>query len=281
MSTAYYTVAEVSGILGIEPHRVRELARRSLVGTHADPEGAQRFTFQDLVLLRTAAGLLDNQVPLRRIKQALEAVARDLPRDRPLSAVRVRSEGRRVVAEGDRVEWEPATGQLRLDLDEGGPQATIFPLPNLPQRESASVSVNRLSADEWYTLGRDLEESSADEARDAYRRALELDPFHSRARINLSRLLHDAGRFEAAEAHYRLIEQTGPSAAAAFNLGVLLEDGNRLDEAEAAYQRALELDPEHPGALLNLAKMYEYQGRKTEALRALKAYYAVVKELES
>ena len=277
MTTVYYTLAEVSKILGLAPSRVRELAHRSLVMPRSDPGGGDRFTFQDLVLLRTAARLLMERVPLRRIKQALEAVARGLPQDRPLSGIRVRSEGRRIVAEGDATRWEPSTGQLLFDFGADASWATIRSLPAPLEVDTGDVSIERLSAEEWYALGREVEESSVDEARDAYRRALELDPNHTRARINIGRLLHDAGRFEAAEAHYRLAESVVPSAGAAFNLGVLLEDLGRLDEAEAAYRRATTLEPEHTGALLNLAKLLERRGRKTDALRALKAYYAIVK----
>lgn len=277
MTTASYTLADVSKILGLDPPRVRELVRRTLVMPRPDPDGEDRFTFQDLVLLRTAAGLLTDQVPLRRIKQALESVARELPQGRPLSGVRMRSEGRRIVAEDDATRWEPATGQLLLELDDDVELATIRTLPPPHDLDRGGASLERLSADEWYTLGREVEESSVEEARDAYRRALELDPAHARARINVGRLLHDAGRLDAAEAHYRLAESIAPSAGAAFNLGVLLEDLDRLDEAEAAYRRATTLEPEHTGALLNQAKLLERRGRKTDALRALQAYYRVVK----
>ena len=276
MTTADYTLTEVSKILGIEPQRVRDLARRSLIRPRPDVDG-DRFSFQDLVLLRTAARLFADRIPLRRIKQALEAVARGLPQDRPLSGIRVRSEGRRIVAEGDATRWEPATGQLLLDFGDDASLATICTLPAPLDVDTGDVSIDRLSADEWYTLGREVEESSVDEARDAYRRALELEPIHTRARINLGRLLHDARRLEAAEMHYRLAESIVPSAGAAFNLGVLLEDLDRLDDAEAAYRRATTIEPEHTGALLNLAKLLERRGRKKDALRALKEYYAVVK----
>lgn len=280
MTDASYTLSEAAGILGLEPHRVRELARRSLVVPRAVAPGEDRFTFQELVLLKTAVRLLEEKVPLRRIKQALEAVARELPKDRPLSGIRVRSEGRRIVAEEEATRWEPATGQLLFDFEEGLSLATIEALPTPVLLQAAEVSVERLSAEEWYSLGRELEETSVDEARDAYRRALELEPAHVHARVDLGRLLHDAGRNDSAEAHYRLAESLSPSASAAFNLGLLLEDRGQLADAETAYRRATTLEPSHTGALLNLAKLLERLGRKKEALRALKAYYDVVKQPE-
>ena len=278
MTTVYYTLADVSGILGLEPQRVRELVRRTLVTPEQDGHGRDQFTFQDLVLLRTAAGLLTDRVPLRLIKQALDAVARDLPQDRPLSGVRVKSEGRRIVVEGDATRWEPATGQLLFDFGQGVPVATIRALPTSPDAQDAEATIGRMSSDEWYTLGRELEASSSDEARDAFRRTLELDPFHPFARVRLGRLLHDSGSLDASEAQYRLAESLIPSADAAFNLGVLLEDRERWNEAETAYRRAITLESDHTGALLNLAKILERQGRKKDALRTLKAYYFAIKD---
>ncbi|HME71566.1 MAG TPA: tetratricopeptide repeat protein, partial [Myxococcota bacterium] len=128
-------------------------------------------------------------------------------------------------------------------------------------------------ADEWYELGCELEISSPDEARDAYRRAIELAPRHAEAHLNLGRLLHEAGHAAAAEAHYRLALDAKPhDGTAAFNLGVAFEDLGRDADAVAAYERALGSDPACADAHYNLGCLLEKMGRHTAALRHLKSY---------
>src|SRR5205823_5841380 len=83
-------------------------------------------------------------------------------------------------------------------------------------------------------------------------RALEVDPDHSDAHVNLGRMLHEEGAPLAAQQHYRRALETDPShPTAAFNLGVALEDLGRLNEARNAYLRALDLDPENADAHYN------------------------------
>ena len=83
-----------------------------------------------------------------------------------------------------------------------------------------------------------LEATAPNEARDAYRRALELNPAHADAHVNLGRLLQEAGAPPAAVEQYRAaLEADGGHATAAFNLGAALEDLGRKREAIAAYQK--------------------------------------------
>ena len=84
-------------------------------------------------------------------------------------------------------------------------------------------SANRdFDAAGWYDLGLELEAVAPTEARDAYRRALELDAHHADAHVNLGRLLHEQGLVEEAERHYRQALRESPDhATAAFNLASL------------------------------------------------------------
>src|SRR3989454_7451010 len=80
----------------------------------------------------------------------------------------------------------------------------------------------------WYDLGLELEVAAPAEARDAYRRALELDPHHADAHVNLGRLLHEQRLVGEAERHYRLALRENPQpATAAVNLAIALEDLGR------------------------------------------------------
>jgi spermidine dehydrogenase len=90
--------------------------------------------------------------------------------------------------------------------------------------EDAEVS-EQLTSDDWFDLGVDLEAVSPEDAPAAYLRALELDPYHSDAHVNLGRLLQEAGEYQTAEQHYTNAMNAEPdNVLAAFNLGTLLED---------------------------------------------------------
>src|SRR5262249_47389818 len=135
------------------------------------------------------------------------------------------------------------------------------------------------SAEEWHVVGLDLETVGAiDEARDAYERAIALDPPHVQAHINLGRLLHSQSRLEEAERHYRCALDVQPdNATAPFNLGVALEDGKRFAEAIEIYERATATAGAIPDAHFNLARLYEQTGDKPGAIRHFARYRALVR----
>ncbi|MFM7852202.1 MAG: tetratricopeptide repeat protein, partial [Flammeovirgaceae bacterium] len=60
-----------------------------------------------------------------------------------------------------------------------------------------------------------------------------------------------------------------------FNLGVTYFNAKKYGEAERSFMRALEINPFHPGANLNLAKLSVLKGRRTQAMLSLGVYLAV------
>jgi tetratricopeptide (TPR) repeat protein len=230
------------------------------------------FSFQDLVLLRAAKGLTEAKVGAKRVRRALRALRRQLPEGKPLSEVRIAAENGRVVVMDGAVAWNPESGQIQLD----------FQVSELAQRArpaarrlaaAAREAEQELSAEDWYKVGLDLEASSPDEARDAYRRALEMDPHHANAHVNLARLLQEMGRPADAAVHCRLALAQDPlHATAAFNLGVALEDLGHTGQAITAYEQAVGADPSFADAYFNLAALYEKQGKRAAALRNLSQY---------
>jgi tetratricopeptide (TPR) repeat protein len=128
-------------------------------------------------------------------------------------------------------------------------------------------------AEDWFRLGCDLERHQPVRAREAYRRAVELNPLHPDAQVNLGRLLHLAKDASGAERHYRAALEARPrDAIAAYNLGTALEDLGRTADAFAAYSRAIEADAGCADAYFNLARLCERAGRRAEAFRHLRAY---------
>jgi tetratricopeptide (TPR) repeat protein len=240
-----------------------------------DPEKGERgeylFSFRDVVLLRTAKGLLEKQVPAPRIRKALARLKRQLPQDRPLTSIELDAVGFEVVAKDGDVAWVAESGQGVFSFEDRGWAETVTRL--IPRLPSADPGDGEMTAEDWYELGCELENGAPKQARDAYRRALELRPEYGEVRLNLGRLLHQAGELEAAEGHYRLAMISRPEdATAAFNLGVVLDDRGLAEEAIEAYQQAIRIEPLYKDAYYNLARLFERLGRHPEALRVLGAY---------
>ena len=261
-----YGAREVAKMLGLSLGQVRAYVKAGFLEPERGPRGELRFTFQDLVLLRTAQGLVSARIPPRRVRKALEKLKSQLPEGRPLRAVHIRAEGDRiVVGDGDK-QWSPESGQVLFDFE-----------ARELARKVAPLKVRSSDPTDWYERGCDLEDSAPKEARAAYARALELDPDNAAAHVNLGRLLHESGNARAATEHYRRAIELDPGhSTALFNLGVALEDLRMPDEAILAYRTALAADALCADAHWNLAQLYERSGDPAAALRHLRAYRKLV-----
>jgi tetratricopeptide (TPR) repeat protein len=270
VSPAGYSTAETAGLVGLPPPRVRALARAGVAGRKV--ARGYRFSFQDLVVLRSARALLADGVPMARVRRALAALREQLPVGRSLTAVRLAVEaGRVVVSDGERL-WEPTSGQAVLGFAVAELAREAAPLAPRLAREAAPPG-RELAADQLFELALELEATSSEEAQGLYRRALEADPAHAEAHLNLGRLLHEEGRLAEAEAAYRRALAAGAGdGLAAFNLGVALEDQERWREAGDAYREALAADPALADAWYNLAGIAERLGDRGEAMRCLLRY---------
>jgi tetratricopeptide (TPR) repeat protein len=262
-----FTTREVARLLGLSPTQVRSQARAGFLSPERGPRNDYRFSFQDLVLLRTARELARAQVRPGKIRNALRDLARQLPPDRSLSGIRITADGRAVLVHDGPHAWNPESGQLHIEFagveasDGGGPERPL------------AVTTHGPSANDWFHEALRLETVDPNEANHAYGTALSLDPTFWDAHVNLGRLLQLAGRTLEAIEHYRAALRGGTDdPTAAFNLGTALEERGDWEQALAAYREALRLDPEFGDAHFNLARLYEQLGRRTAALQHLKRY---------
>lgn len=275
-----YATPDVAKLLGISIPQVRAFARSGFLDPDRGVRGEFRFSFPDLVLLRAAKGLAEARVPARRIQRSLRTLRRQLPAGRPLSAVRITAEGDRVLVRDGSTSWNPESGQISMDFAVAELASRAAPLARQAAR-AARAAAEPLDADEWYDLGFDLEAVDVAEARDAYRRALELDPHHADAHVNLGRLLHEGGDAAQAVSHYMLaLQQTPKHALAWYNLGIALEDLRRRPDAIKAYESAILAEPGMADAWFNLSRLYEAAGKKAAALRSLSKYRVLVRRRE-
>ncbi|MGI9628752.1 MAG: tetratricopeptide repeat protein [Longimicrobiales bacterium] len=273
-----FNTARAATAAGLTEHQVRGYVSAGLVAPLRGPRGAFRYSFQDVVVLRTGKSLNEVGIPTRRIRRAMATLVSAVP-PVSLSSVKIRAQGPRLVIDDVQGRWEPNSGQLQLPLDvEPG---VAWPKqdgrPALSVDRSGGLSTPRpdddASAEWWFERGLDLEEEDTMSARAAYREATAQDPGHAAAHANLGRLLHEKGDLGAAEGHYRqaLMAEAG-NPTAAFNLGVVLEDLGRSEEALEAYLKALASDPELASAHFNAARLLESRGDKAEALGHLVEY---------
>jgi len=267
-----YTARDVARLLGLTLAQVRAFTRDGFLTPGRGPRGEPLFSFQDLVILRAAKGLVAARIPTLRIRRALRRLKAQLPRGRSLAELRIAAEGERiVVTDGERT-WSPESGQIHLDFAVSDLATKAAPVARRTARAAQAVEED-LDATDWYELGLELEAVAPSEARDAYRRALELDAHHADAHVNLGRLLHAQGMVAEAEQHYRLALRDSPQhATAAFNLGIAFEDMGRIPDAIEAYRMAIAADPRLADAHFNVARLYEKVGKKAAALRHLSSY---------
>src|SRR5919198_1996180 len=263
-----YGMRELTRILTLTPKRAAQLRRLELL------RGESGYTFRDLLALRAASALLDAGASVRQIKQALVALRRlDPGLVEPLAELKLVLEGDRLLAQSDRVRFDPRSGQLVLALDEGGLEkaasatlATGLVRPLAPPAEQAETWFERAS--EW-----DGDPARWEDAIDAYRRVVAIDPKYAAAWNNLGLLLHRMGRYiEARAAYLDALAQDAGLCEAAYNLGSLNEDEGNVEEAIQQYRHALQLSPDYADAHFNLAAALARAGRPADATRHWQRY---------
>jgi tetratricopeptide (TPR) repeat protein len=244
-----YSLPEVARLLGIDLPQTAELAQ----WVYEPPR--EVFEFADLVLLRAARGLMQQQLPRPQLIEALKGLQARIPEASALGLSRP--------AEG----WNASDGQGVFSF--GRAASAGWPPPQ-----------GAAQAEALFQQAAALEEHQPAEAVERYTEALAQNPRHADAHVNLGRLLHTRGRLLEAEAHYVAALISRPNdGTATFNLAVVLEDLGRVDEAIARYTEALRLDSSCVDAYFNLSRLYEKKGEKVAALRHLKDYRRLLRSL--
>lgn len=257
-----FSEQEVVRIVGVAESQLAYWQKLGLVCPRTRA-GRKSYGFGDLISLRTIKQLTDQRVPASRLRRAVEALTRQLEGiEAPLAELRILSDGRSIIVQHNGRRLEPLSGQLLLSFETRELAEKVRPLP-MPR------------AEEWLSRALALEANPARraDAREAYKRALELRPTWVEARLNLGTLFFEGESFEEAEVEFRLAVELDPKhPLARFNLAAVLDERGQSEEAREHLLEALCLSPGYADACYNLAAVCEKLGRPAEARRYWSRY---------
>jgi tetratricopeptide (TPR) repeat protein len=272
-----YTAREVAHIVGLQESRVRYWAQTGFVGPSERAGGFKVYTFQDLISVRAAKELLEHGLTLQRARKVLESLRTQLPDvSHPLSSVRVRFDGERVIVSTDGSRFEPLSGQMMLDFSVGSIAEASSKMVPLATTDSGPFRApdGKSSAYSWFLEGTRLQADGADDrARAAYERALVEDPHLAEAHTNLGAIAFRGGNDAAARVSFEKALQLDPEQPEArFNLANLFERAGDHERALSEWQRVVSDCPEYADAHFNLAMAYLEQGANALGRTHLERY---------
>ena len=269
MADATYTSRQVREMLGLGAAAIKRMVTAGFVSPERGTRREYRFSFQDLILLRTAKGLADARLSPRRITQSLRRIRGELPAELPLSGLRITAGHNAVVVsevvDENRRQWQAHDGQYLLSFEVVSPQGQVRFV------EAPAPAVNE--AEQWFAQACSLEAEDPAAAMEFYARALASAVCLPGAYANWGRLLHELGRLAEADAVYaKGIEACPADPLLLFNFAVLREDQQRPEEARQLYEAALKQDGALADAHYNLGLLHQTAGRARDALRHFSAY---------
>jgi tetratricopeptide (TPR) repeat protein len=261
-----YTLKRVQEMLGLSRTTISGLIEAGFVAPVRGARNEYRFSFQDLMLMRTAFALQQASIPPRKILRSLARLKAALPAEVPLTGLRITAVGADVTVRDRSGQWQADSGQLLIDFEVADVAGTVSFIPAAASRQ-AEVPVD------WFKRGLALEPTDAAAAEDAYRRAIAVDPTSPAPYLNLGALLCESGRCaDAVSLYENALTLVGHAPLIHFNLGIALEDLEHIDSAVAAYQRALRLDANLADAHYNLGVLLDKRGDGVGARRHFNAY---------
>ena len=209
---------DVERMLRMPRSAILALVRAGFVTPKRGDRRDYRFSFQDLILLRTARALRAARVSPRRITRSLRELRRSLPDAVPLSGLRISAVGDRVVVTEGRSRWQAESGQYLLDLEVSVADGE---LSLLSRGEPAPPPA---AAEEWFSRGVATEAESPERAREAYERSVRwFEAAGDAAGVagslqGLGDVALDVGDAETALVHYRAALGRLPSVDKPFEL---------------------------------------------------------------
>lgn len=259
-----YSRQDVCRMLAVTERQLRTWEAQGLI------PGAGTYSFSDLIALRTIRELRGRRIPVRVISRALASLGKKLAHiERPLSELKISSDGRRITVQLSGQKMEAISGQMLFDFD----TAELGDIRSF-RREEKTIDRER-EAERYFQQGLMLEETGAPVAQaiQAYEKAVELNPSAAGALVNLGTICYRLRKYGEAETWYRrAVEVDADYPLAHFNLGNLYDERGDAMRARQSYSTALRLYPNYADAHFNLALLSEKTGDPLNAVRHWKTY---------
>ncbi|MCC6292081.1 MAG: tetratricopeptide repeat protein [Bryobacterales bacterium] len=266
-----YTRKEALRVVGLEERHLRVWERKGLL------ERAEAYTFTQLIALRALARLKAQKVPVARIEKTLAAIRAKLSEVKdPLTELGLHAEGKRIRVQHGRLRMDAESGQLLLDFAEEQVRRLVsFPPERKEKNKDEAAQKKKREAENWFQRGLEIEQTgqALEQAMDAYRVAIALDPGLTAAMVNLGTLYFNSRQLDRAEKYYRRALEVNPKyALALFNLGNLFDEKGDRGQAQQYYLHSLKNDPNYADAHYNLALLYQATGQSLKAVKHWRTY---------
>ena len=260
----------VRRLLGVTEQKLRSWESLNLV-KHCDA-----YTFADLAKLRKISDISSKRISPARLKKLIGMVAIRERVEDPLSDLRIyANDYGDVHIEVAGQTSDAKSGQILLDFEaKPRPSGTTMAFPTAVAASNHDTK-KRHEAEDWFERALELEQSGATESevREAYEKAITLDPESTGALVNLGTLFFNARQHAKAEKCYkRAVEVDAGYALAHFNLGNLYDERGDATKALHHYSEALRLNPSYPDAHYNLALLFQNRGQSMQAIPHWRAY---------
>jgi len=266
-SNQAYSREEVRRLLNIPERQLKSWEKQQLI------PAASSYGFRELIAMRSLLKLREDKVPPAQIRRAIAAISEKLKHvDNPLVQLKLYADSGKIHVEVDGKAMEAESGQLLLNFD---PVELKKLLAFRAKEDPHAERRRRAEAERWFQRGLELEQTAAplEEIRQAYDKALELDPKSAGALVNLGTLHFNARKWKEAEQFYRRAIDVDPDyALAQFDLANLYDERGDRTKALEHYTAALRLSPNYADAHYNLALLYQGANQTMKAVRHWTAY---------
>jgi DNA-binding transcriptional MerR regulator len=112
-----YTTQDVARMIGVSAGRLRAYLRAGVLSPEKGTRGELRFSFQDLLLLRKAEGLVSQRISPHRVRRALKRLRERFTDAQPLTGVSLGTDGPQVVVHEGGARWQAESGQVLLAFE--------------------------------------------------------------------------------------------------------------------------------------------------------------------
>lgn len=163
--------------------------------------------------------------------------------------------------------------EARAALDAGKADEAIPKLQQALKLDANSVEAHFLLGNAY------AKKEQFPQAEEQFLQALKLDEKNTDAQSNLGVVYYRQGKLQEAEKAFRAaLAQQPNDAEIHYNLGGVLIAMNKVGDALTEFLKAKELNPSLPESYLGLGSAYKLQGRRSEAVEALREYLELSKD---